>query len=99
MYAVIFKATINNIDDEYNQTAQRMRELAFNQYNCKDFISTCENNKEISISYWDSLEDIQRWKQNSEHQKAQTIGKEKWYSSYNIEIVEVIKKLSSKDKI
>ena len=32
MYAVIFKATMAEMDDEYLATAQRLRELAFEKY-------------------------------------------------------------------
>ncbi len=37
MYAVIFKALIKHIDDEYTITAKRMRELAINHYGCLGF--------------------------------------------------------------
>ena len=90
MFAVIFKAEFNKPDDEYSITAERMRELAKNQYGCLDFISVCEGNMEISISYWENQEQIGRWKQDPEHKKAQEKGKSIWYKSYTIEIVEVV---------
>ena len=40
MYAVIFKATVKQLDDEYSQTAKRMRELAIEKYGCLDFVSS-----------------------------------------------------------
>ncbi len=36
----------------------------------------------ITISYWKSLEDIQAWKENREHKRAQKLGKEQWYDSF-----------------
>lgn len=50
MYAVIFKARIKHLDDEYIATAVRMRELAINNYNCLDFTSCTQADQEIAIS-------------------------------------------------
>ena len=91
MYAVIFSATINRLDDDYEQRVQRLNELAFSQYNCIDTLSTTENGREITISYWHSLDDIQKWKQDAEHIQAQTLGRLHWYSEYEVQIVEVLR--------
>ncbi|WP_455210160.1 antibiotic biosynthesis monooxygenase family protein [Kaarinaea lacus] len=92
MYAVIFKARIRKLDDDYHKMVMRMRELALQQYGCVDFISVTEDNMEISISYWETHEQIQQWKLNSEHLEAQTLGKSKWYDSYRVEVVEITRK-------
>ena len=96
MYAVIFKAEIKEIDKDYFQTAKRMRELAINNYGCVEFNSLTEGNNEIAISYWKSEEDIHKWKQNSEHIKAQVLGRTKWYKSYSVEIVKVLHNYNNK---
>ncbi len=90
-YVVIFKAKVKQLDPEYFQTAQFLREKALNQFNCKQFESIAENGFEIALSYWDSLDDIQAWHRDAEHQAAQRIGKEKWYENFNVEICEVLK--------
>jgi heme-degrading monooxygenase HmoA len=90
MYAVIFKAKTKKLDEEYFSMAQRMRELAMSEYGCLEFTAVTEGSEEITISYWDSLEDITKWKQNSEHLVAQKLGIEKWYEAYSVEIVEVL---------
>jgi heme-degrading monooxygenase HmoA len=89
MFAVIFRAEINQIDEEYHETASRMRELAINEYGCVGFTSVTEGDKEISISYWENQQKIIEWKQDREHMKAQRLGREKWYRSYKVEVVEV----------
>lgn len=94
MYAVIFKATMKNITQEYIKTAQSLREMAFKEYHCLDFVSVCENNHEITISYWESEEDIKNWKQNPKHQQEQKKGIQSWYESYSIEVVEILKQYS-----
>lgn len=90
MYAVIFKATTNKLDKEYFSMAKRMRDLAMKEYGCREFTAVTEGSEEIAISYWESLEQIKAWKQNSEHLVAQELGKSKWYSDYSVEIVKVI---------
>ncbi len=90
MYAVIFKAKINKIDEEYSILANRMRELAIKEYGCIEFTSCMEGNNEIAVSYWPSKAAIRAWKNNSEHQQAQAFGKSKWYKSYQVWVVEVI---------
>ena len=94
MYAVIFKAKTKKLDDDYFKMAKRMRELAIAEYGCIDFTAVTEVSDEIAISYWESMEQIKKWKQNSEHLVAQKLGQEKWYEDYTVEIVKVIRKYS-----
>lgn len=91
MYAVIFRAEINKLDNSYNVMASRMRELAISKYGCTEFVTVTEGNCEIAISYWDNQEQIQSWKQDSEHLVAQEMGRSKWYSFYKVEIVKIIR--------
>lgn len=96
MYAVIFKAKINQLDDSYSKTAARMRELAISKYGCAEFTAITEGEQEIAISYWKSLAQIQKWKQDAEHLVAQEQGRSHWYKSYKVEIVQVIREYTHK---
>lgn len=40
----------------------------------------------ITVSYWESLEAIQKWKVQTAHQIAQEKGKSKWYQSFKTRI-------------
>ena len=91
MYAVIFKAEINQLDKSYSETALRMRELAINKYGCTEFVAVTEGNYEIAISYWENQEQIKKWKQDAEHLVAQEQGRSTWYKNYKVEVVEVIR--------
>ena len=90
MFAVIFRAEVDEFDASYKEMANRMRELAMREYECIDFTSCTEGNSEIAISYWPSRERIIAWRNNPEHRKAQLIGKSRWYKSYQVEIVEIL---------
>jgi heme-degrading monooxygenase HmoA len=92
MFAVIFKATVAELDDEYLHTAQRLKDLAFDKYGCQDFVSVTEGNEEIAISYWETEQQIREWKNDPEHRRAQRMGRDKWYQSFSVEVCEVIRK-------
>ncbi|MEH0390756.1 antibiotic biosynthesis monooxygenase, partial [Vibrio mimicus] len=87
--AVIFKAKTGNQDAQYSEMVRLMRELAFEQYNCQDFIAVTEGNQEIAISYWNNEEDIHNWHLDAQHSIAQKLGREKWYESYVVEVVKI----------
>ena len=95
MYAVIFKATINELDKAYYEMAARMRDLAIGEYGCSEFVSVTEGGQEVAISYWDNLSSINQWRQNSEHLLAQELGKSTWYKTYHVQVVEVIREYKS----
>ena len=90
MYAVIFRAKTNELDEEYFKMAKKMRELALDQYGCLEFTAVTKGSDEIAISYWKSMEDIKKWKKNGEHLVAQELGCSKWYDEYKVEIVEIV---------
>lgn len=92
MYAVIFKATMAEVDDEYLATAQRLRELAFEKYGCVDFVAVAEGKEEIAVSYWETEQQIRDWKNDPEHRLAQGKGRDKWYTSFTVEVCEIIRK-------
>ena len=94
MYAVIFTAEIAALDADYARTAERLRELALQRYGCREFISSCEDGREIAISYWDSEEQILAWKQDADHRAAQRMGRQRWYRSYRIQVVKVTREYS-----
>jgi heme-degrading monooxygenase HmoA len=43
----------------------------------------------ITVSYWESLEAIQDWKQQTDHITAQQKGIKDWYNWYNVRICKV----------
>jgi len=91
MYAVIFRARVAEVDDEYRQVAERMRQLAIEKYGCKGFTSVTEGDEEIAISYWENEKQIKAWKNDAEHMRAQGKGRSKWYRSYHVQVVKVVR--------
>lgn len=89
-YAVIFTSKRTPQDAGYTEMATRMVELAKKQAGFLG-IDSAREEIGITISYWESLEAIQNWKENAEHRLAQEKGKKLWYSEYTIRIAKVEK--------
>ncbi|MDC9721580.1 MAG: antibiotic biosynthesis monooxygenase [Urechidicola sp.] len=87
-YAVIFSSTRTSGDNSYNETASLMEELAKKQ---KGFlgVESARNEIGITVSYWESLEDIQHWKQQVDHAKARAKGESEWYQQFKVRICKV----------
>ncbi len=87
-YAVIFTSERTAVNNGYNEMAERMVELAEEQPGYLGHESARES-LGITVSYWDSLEAIKHWKQNTEHLIAQQKGRSEWYASYKTRICKV----------
>ena len=97
MYVVIFRAELDEVDQAYAEMASRMRDLALGEYGCLEFTSCTEGNRKIALSYWKNKKDIDEWKSNLEHRRAQELGQTKWYKSYQVQIVEILKEYGAVD--
>ena len=89
MWVVIFQATVAVTDEEYAATAARLRDLALNEFGCLKFVSMMEGDQELALSWWPDEESIYRWKSQADHLMAQQLGRERWYSSYHVQITKV----------
>jgi heme-degrading monooxygenase HmoA len=88
-YAVIFTSKQTDNTEGYAEMAKEMADFVKIQ---KGFISS-ETVKEgangITVSYWESMEDIRAWSMNERHAEAKKGGKDKWYDSFSVRICEV----------
>ncbi len=84
-YAVIFTSLRTAADDGYAAMAIQMEELAKQQRGYLG-IESAREDVGITISYWKDLESIRHWKLQVDHQLAQKLGREKWYSQYKTRI-------------
>ena len=87
-YAVIFTSTQNDDIVGYSEMAKKIETLAKQQ---KGFlgIESAKNKVGITVSYWENLEVIKKWKQQSEHVVAQLKGRHDWYTWYHVRICKV----------
>jgi len=87
-YAVIFTTLRTKIEEGYIEMAQRMEKLAQEQEGYLG-IESAREELGITVSYWESLEAIRKWKNNVEHTEARILGKELWYKQYQLRISKV----------
>ena len=87
-YAVIFTSTLSGDNKGYAKMAEKMAKLAAKQPGFLGMESAREE-LGITVSYWADLASINAWKANIDHQKAQKLGKEQWYSHYKTRIAKV----------
>jgi len=52
-------------------------------------VETARDGIGITVSYWANLESIELWKRNLEHQAAQQLGRDSWYSAFKVRISRV----------
>jgi Uncharacterized enzyme involved in biosynthesis of extracellular polysaccharides len=90
-YAVIFTSERTGGDNGYAKMADKMVELAATQ---PGFLGIESSDRDrdglgITVSYWESLEAIQNWKEHSMHKAAQEKGKTVWYQRFGLRVCKV----------
>ncbi|RAL24490.1 antibiotic biosynthesis monooxygenase family protein [Thermoflavimicrobium daqui] len=89
-YAVIFSSIKPEDQTSYQQMSDMLLELLKDQPGYLGVESVRnQDGLGITISYWETLESIQKWKQHPLHLKAQQLGKDVWYSNYRVKICKV----------
>jgi heme-degrading monooxygenase HmoA len=89
-YAVIFTSQRTEGDYGYAAMAQTMYELSLEQPGCLGAESTRgEDGLGITVSYFADEASIGAWQQNARHLVAQRLGKERWYSHYELRVAKV----------
>jgi len=88
--AAIFTSIRTDVEEGYEQ----MNELTITELDSiegylgyKAFRD--ENGFGVNVSYWKDMEALKNWRDNTLHQKAQELGKEKWYTNYKLRICTV----------
>jgi heme-degrading monooxygenase HmoA len=87
-YAVIFASVQTENIEGYTDMADSMETLAKQQPGFLG-IESARNDIGITVSYWQSLESIKKWKENLDHLTAQKKGREQWYSYYKVRVCKV----------
>jgi heme-degrading monooxygenase HmoA len=87
-FAVIFTSVRTEIDNGYDEMADKMVELAKLQEGFLG-VESARNETGITVSYWKDLESIKKWKHNSEHTIARNSGRAIWYKSFKTRIAKV----------
>jgi len=102
MLAVIFEVyPTPEGKDEYLAIAAGLRELLADQPGfiaIERFQSLSDENKLLSLSYWEDEQAVQAWRNVAEHRLAQQLGKSKLFDDYRILVAEVLRDYSATDR-
>lgn len=88
-YAVIFSSLRTTGDEEaYSAMAARMLALAAQQPGYLG-VESVRDGLGITVSYWESLEAVKKWRTHVEHLEAQRLGRHHWYADFRLRIAKV----------
>ena len=87
-YAVIFTSILKEHVQGYHETNKKIWEIAQQQ---EGFIGleSARNEIGITVSYWKSYKDIERWRHNLHHKSAKDKGVNLWYAKHKVRISKV----------
>jgi len=90
-YVAIFTSKRTGIDEEgYEKMNKIAADLVEDQ---KGFLGmesfSSANGRHVTIVRFETEMDIANWKMNEKHKEAQLLGREKWYSYYNVKVCKV----------
>ena len=89
-YAVVFSSQRTEGDAGYDRMAAAMSDLAAMQPGYLGHESArSADGFGITVSYWRDENSVRRWKSVVEHQAAQVLGRELWYSHYEVRIAKI----------
>jgi len=88
-YAVIFCSTKSENLEGYQEMDEQIMKLAIEQKGFLGYESAGDLNAGIFISYWENMESIQKWRDNTNHIFAKKQGLDKWYDRFLSQICKV----------
>lgn len=102
MIAVIFEVypTVQG-QEEYLAAAARLRELLARQpgfISIERFQSLSDEEKLLSLSFWEDEEAVRAWRNVTEHRLVQQRGKEALFEGYRIRVAEVTRDYTMTDR-
>jgi len=87
--AVIFTTQQSDDLDGYAAMAGRMESLVRTQPGFLGVESVRDGARGITVSYWRDLAAVHAWGAHPEHREAQRLGRERWYRTWRVRVMEV----------
>lgn len=95
MFVILFKSRLSDqAGEDYYATEELMRERV-RAIAGPDLIEvkhyTGEDGERLAIVFWQDPETLEKWRVDPEHLAAKQMGREQWYSSYELTVAEVVR--------
>ncbi len=93
MIVTIFRSRLDPAQaDAYREAAARMRSLAAAMPGFVSFKTfSAEDGERVSIIEFESEEALRAWREHPEHRKAQTLGRNSFYTEYRIQVCSILR--------
>lgn len=93
MVVVVFRSRLTaEAGDDYSAMAAEMLATAKEMPGFVEFKSFhADDGERVSLVYWQDQETMAAWRSHPRHRIAQAGGRSKWYTSYRIEVAEVVR--------
>ena len=90
MVLSVFRSRLRSENaDEFRRLADRMLELAESMPGFVSYkVYVSEDGERCSIIEFETLEQLQAWREHPEHRNAQRIGRERFYEDYTLQVGE-----------
>jgi heme-degrading monooxygenase HmoA len=92
-FVIVFRSRLRpGIQAEYDVRGEEIYNLAVQMpgmMSIKDF--TAEDGERCAIVEFDTAEHLAAWRHHPEHQRAQQQGRDSFYSTYSIQVCEVVR--------
>jgi heme-degrading monooxygenase HmoA len=93
MMVIVFRSRLrDDAGADYGETAEAMHARARSMpgfVSFKQFKS--DDGERLALIHWESAETLRAWAQDAPHLDAQRRGREQWYSTYTIDVAEVVR--------
>jgi heme-degrading monooxygenase HmoA len=93
MVVVVFRSRLSaEAQDDYSEMAAEMLATAKDMPGFVEFKSfKSDDGERVSLVYWQDHETMAVWRNHPRHRIAQSSGRSKWYTSYRIEVADIVR--------
>lgn len=93
MIVTIFRSRLKQAHiDEYRALAPKMLELARSMPGFISFKTFAgDDNERVSIIEFDTLDNLNAWRDHPRHVEAQRLGRERFYASYSVQVCQPVR--------
>ena len=102
MFLVVFEVIVREaFMDQYLELAAGLKETLLSSgglLSSERFQSLADQRKLLSLSVWDSLESIDRWRQQMDHRLTQKTCRDNYFESYRITFASALRSYTEQDR-
>ena len=91
MLVILFRSKLTpEAGADYQSMGEQMFEHARNQPGFVDYKEyTSEDGERLTVVRWRDEATLEQWRNDARHRAAKTLGRERWYERYHIEVAKV----------